>query len=114
MVLSGELNRTVGIEVWTFTQDDAGGAIPELADSWEQKAKVLKRSGSQVNNNSQQQWVADLVVFVRNLKTIRLNYTLIYEGDRYTINDVKVLDEGDKRFYQIAASKVQTWQAGSS
>mgnify|MGYP007071588145 CR=1 FL=1 len=114
MVSAGELNRTVGIQSWSYDVDEAGGVIPEIAESWEQKAKVLKRSGAQQNNNAQQEWIVDFVVFVRKIKTIRENYTLTYNDERYTIRNVQVLEEGDQRFYQLAVSRTQTWQTASS
>ncbi len=125
----GQLNRVVTLEVWGYSQDDGGGAAGTVIDSWTQRASVIDRSGMTGGNsplrfgrtsgtgssdaNAQQQFSYSTKIIVRFLRTIQTNYTLLYEGFRYTIQEVNIDTQGHKDFYIIRASKTEVW-AGTS
>ena len=120
----GQLNRVVTIEVWEYSQDDAGGTTGSVVDSWQQRAAIIDRSGmsggnsplrfgrtvtTNNNNNAQQQFSYSTKVIVRFIRALQTNYTLLYEGFRYTIEEVNIDTQGHKNFYILRCSKTETW-----
>lgn len=116
MINAGKLNRIITFEVWEYSQDNGGGAIGAVIDTWNQRAHILDRNsyrsalGAVDDSQAQQQWSFQFKVTVRKLtQQITSNMTFLYEGFRYVINEISVESEGHKRFYIIRASKTETW-----
>jgi hypothetical protein len=113
----GQLNRVVTFEVWSYTQDNAGGTTGTVTDTWQQRANIIDRNsyrsalGAVSDDQAQQQWSYQYKITVRALppRTVLSNNTLLYEGFRYTINEVSLNTEGHKRFYVLRCSKTETW-----
>ena len=118
-MLAGQLNRVVNIEIWQFTQDDGGGVIGSVQESWQQRANVEDRTGyrssygSQGVDQAQQQWEYQYKFVLRYIRPIQSNYTIVYDGYRYTIDEVALSSEGHKRFYHIVCRKGESWQTES-
>lgn len=107
-MLAGELNRVVTIEVWEYIQNESGEPIPTEVNTWEQRAKVENRNGSQQTQDGQQIWNYDTKITVRYFNEIKSNYTVLYAGSRYTINSVSIDTEGHKSWYVLRCSKTDT------
>ena len=99
------LDRKVTFEVWGYTQDLGSGTTSEVTASWNQYAKVVTSSGNQFGGEAMQQWQYDVKVTVRKLVLIKSSYTFQYAGERYTINSIKVNNEGRQSYYEITATK---------
>jgi len=104
-MVAGKLNRQITFNEWEYTQDDYGGVTAALATSWNQFANVVTTSGNQFGGEGVQQWQYDAKFTVRKLKQIKSNHTITYDGANYTINDIRVTNEGKQEFYEIRASK---------
>ena len=113
-MIAGKLNRVVTLEEWGYTKDELGNPIGTVVDSWVQRANVEDRTGSQFKEASQQQWSYTHKITVRiSSKAVNTNNTLVYEGYRYTINEVSKSSEGHKDFYIIRATKTELWLGSS-
>ena len=114
-MIAGQLNRIVTIENWSYTTNLQGNSVGSVAESWNQRANVQDTSGRQFTDDAQQQWRYDIKVTVRvSLSNpVSSNSTLVYEGFRYTINDVSIDSEGHKSFYILRCSKKEIWQGSS-
>jgi len=101
----GQFKLRVLIEVWEYSQDDSGGNIRTLIDSWEQWANIANKTTSQASVESQQQWTNSEVFTMRFLREIKNTYTILWSGARYIINNSSVQEETKKKFYILRCSK---------
>lgn len=89
-------------------QNDQGGNVATVIDSWVKWAKVENRSGSNSFQNQQQTWSYDYKVIMRREATrpTKSNYELQYEGYRLKIESLEIDSEGYKGYEICRCSKI--------
>ena len=101
----GKLNRKIQIEVWGSQQDDAGGVSADITESWQQWADAEIYNGNTQSRFSSEQWIYDAKFTVRSIRDIKSNYTILYNGVRYSILSVKKKQERRNFYTEIRAAK---------
>ena len=100
-----DLDLRVTIKQWNVIQDAGGGSFYTEALSWDTWANKMNVSGSQINNESQQQWYYNTVFKVRYNPAIKSNMTVDQGGARWLINSIEVDNEGYQGFMKLSCSK---------
>lgn len=102
------LNRRVTVLVPGATQNDQGGNVAEVLDSWDKWAQVEDRSGSNQFSNQQQVWDYDYKITMRFevSRPTKSNYEIQYEGYRLKIESLSINTEGYKAYEICRCSKV--------
>lgn len=103
-------NRRLRIQEWNQLQDAGGGTyyddIPLLDFTvWGNKAN---RSGSQFNNEAQQQWTYDTTFTIRYDARVKSTMTVDESGERWVINSIEVDNEGYKGLMKLRATHIET------
>lgn len=103
-----KLNRRGTISQWGATQNDIGGPVSSLVDSWEKWMQVDDRDGRSILQSNQQVWAYDYKVIMRFEPTrpTLSNMTIDYGGQRLKINSVQIKTEGHKKWEVCRCSVV--------
>lgn len=99
-----EMNRRVVLESYTYTQGDAGGSTPVLAESVTVWAKVEQKGGSMSFTQSQLMADATYQITMRYRSGVTTNWNVVYEGQTFMINKIVTDTEGYKRYMILDCS----------
>jgi head-tail adaptor len=91
-----ELNLRVVIRQWNVIQDAGRGSYYQQAASWPVWANKRNRSGSQFNNEAQQQWQYETTFMIRYDSRFKSNMTVDHGSERWLINSI----ENDSESYK--------------
>lgn len=96
----GAMNRRITFRSWGSTQDEGGGAIATLLNTYTIWAKVEPRSGQLYSGEQQALWAYDYKITFRYEKSrvVLSNYTIDYDGKRLRINSVSFENEGNRKY----------------
>ena len=98
------LNIRIDIKQWDHTQDEGGGDIISERNSWTVWANKRNRSGTQLNQEAQQQWQYDTTFTVRYDSRFKSNMTVDHGIERWMINSIEIDNEGHKGFMLLRCS----------
>lgn len=89
-------------------QDLQGGNIAVQVAYWDKWATVSERNGSQVNDYQQRQWNYTTTVAMRHEKErpTRSNDTIDFNGERYEITSVRIVDEAHRKWEVCEVNKI--------
>lgn len=106
----GQFKRLITIKTWIDIQDEGGGSDPHQVDSYDLRAKVEQRSGSQFSGQGQTLWSYDYKITVRYEKSriLKSNQTIDYDGKRLAINSIAFEDEGKRKFCICRCSTIDS------
>jgi SPP1 family predicted phage head-tail adaptor len=99
-----KLNLRVTIKQWNVYQDSGGGSYYEERDSWTVWAEKRNRSGSQFNNEAQQQWQYETTFMIRYDSRFKSNMTVDHGNERWLINSIEIDTESYKGFMLLRCS----------
>lgn len=96
----GELNRRITFRSWGSVQDEGGGPIAIIVNTYTIWAKVEARSGQMFSGQQQALWTYDYKVTFRYEKSriVASNFTIDYDGKRLTINSLSFINEGNRKY----------------
>lgn len=103
-----KLNRRVTIiSEGDPVKDQYGGLTNTDGISWSMWAQVENRTGFPVTAEQQMVYNYDYKITVRFEKTrlIKSNYTVEYEGEKLSIKEIQIKDEGSNRFRILRCQK---------
>lgn len=107
-----EFTRRITLTSYGFTQGDAGGLSPVLAETFDTWAKWEQKGGGMSANQAQMMADASVQVIVRYRPQVTTNWIIVYEGQYYKINKIITDLPGYKRFMIIDCSvtiKQESW-----
>ena len=96
-----EMQQRVTITWWDNTLQSDGGTIYGVVSTYNCWAKKEVVNGSQVNNESHQQWSYNTTFLIRYNPDIKSNCTLDHNGDRWIINSVEILEPNYQEFMRL-------------
>lgn len=102
------LQRVITVAVLGATQNDQGGNEVVAVDSWQRRAMIEDRTGSNSNPYDQQLWTNRRIIWVRHERTrpIKQNYMIQYQGQWMKIETISIRNERAKMYDRIECSNV--------
>lgn len=102
-----ELNRSITIRHIAIAQNERGMAVKVLTTSQPTFAKVKKATGGYGMQQGQQNFSSTYNFTLRYEpnRQISNNDIIIYAGEKYTINDISIQEEGRYRWVVIKCTK---------
>lgn len=98
------LNCRVVIKQWDWSQDSGGGNLVSERESWTVWANKRNRSGSQFNQEAQQQFQYDTTFTVRYDSRFKSNMTVDHGIERWLINSIEIDNEAYKGMMLLRCS----------
>lgn len=104
----GEMRSRITLKSWGSYQDEGGGPVPLLLNSYTIWAKVKARNGQLYTGEQQAIWPYDYEVSCRYEKTrvIASNFTVDFDGKRLAINSVSFKNEGNRKDTVLACRTI--------
>lgn len=99
-----EFTRRIVLVSYDYSEGDAGGLTPVLAEEFETWAKWEQKGGGMGLNQAQMMADATAQVTIRYRPQVTTNWNIIYEGQTYRIDKIVFDDPGYKRFMIIDCS----------
>ena len=102
MITASNLNRLVTLKSYTYSQGDAGGSTPVLAEQIDNVWASIEQKGGNMNfNQAQMMEDATYQVTIRYKPQVTTNWNIEYEGQVFKINKIVLDNEAYKRYMII-------------
>jgi len=105
---TGAKDRKVEFVNYTDGQDTYGGPTSTERERFEKWANVKDRSGGPQNGQAQEVWQYDAEVVIRYDARVTSGSIMVYSGNRYKINNLRISGEGYKKEMIMQTSKIET------
>jgi SPP1 family predicted phage head-tail adaptor len=108
VINTGLKNRRITVETWATVKDTGGGTSGTIVSSYKMWADVESRDGRMIQGENQRMWPYNFKLTVRFEKSrpIYVNQTIVYDGNRMSIQSISINREGMRWEYILRCSSV--------
>ena len=96
-----QMGQRITITWWDTTAQSDGGTTYNAVSTYNCWAKKEVINGSQVTQESQQQWIQSTTFLIRYNPDVKSNCTIDHWSDRWVINSVEIIEPNYQEFMRL-------------